>query len=93
MMNEVVFMNAYDDVIVNYKGNDLAELVGMFSEDDISRMRAYMEACDLSYEDVSPEDLKYAVVCDYTKELLVENIRYDVISGTRELFRIVMEVM
>jgi hypothetical protein len=93
MMKEVVFMNEYDDVIITYQGNDLEELVGMISDDDVEEMRAYMEDCDLSYEDVSLKDLKYAVVCDYIREMLCNNIRENIITGTEELFRIVKEVM
>ena len=93
MMNKVVYMNSYDDAIVNYKGNDLAELVGMFSEDDIDEMRRFTESVDYDYTYTDEENIKCQVVCDYIKELLIENIRYDTITGTRELFRLVMEVM
>lgn len=93
MRDELVFMNEYDDVLVNYKGNDFDELVGMISDDDINEMRAYVEACDWSYEDVRPEDLKYAVVYNYTQELLIECIREGTAYGTSNLLRLVNEVM
>ena len=104
MKNEVVFMNEYDDVIFNYKGNDFEELVGMISEDDVVEMANWLEdECgyiydflDMPYKNgtyrTEKEKCEY-IIADYIKEWLCMQIRNNIITGTKELFRLVSEVM
>jgi hypothetical protein len=90
MMNDVIYMNSYDDVIVNYVGNDFEELAGMISNEDVKEMADWlMREFGFDYEDCSKED----VIADYIKEWLCMNIRNNIITGTKELFRLVTEVM
>ncbi len=90
MMNDVIYMNSYDDVIVNYVGNDFEELAGMISNEDVKEMADWlMREFGFDYEDCSKED----VIADYIKEWLCMNIRNNTINGTKELFRLAMDVM
>ena len=90
MMNDVIYMNSYDDVIVNYVGNDFEELAGMISNEDVKEMADWlMREFGFDYEDCSKED----VIADYIKEWLCMQIRNNIITGTKELFRLVTEVM
>lgn len=104
MMNDVIYMNSYDDVIVNYVGNDFEELAGMISEDDVVEMADWLEdECgyiydflDMPYTDgtykTEKEKCEY-IIADYIKEWLCMNIRNNTITGTKQLFRLVSEVM
>ena len=91
MKNESVFMNSYDDVIANYKGNDYEEFMTLFDEYDVAEMIDYLVDYDYSYLPV--KEVKEAVIADYVKELLCECINDRVVYGTANMLRIVNEVL
>ena len=100
MRDELVFMNEYDDVLISYRGYNFDELIEMIYDGDYAEMAEWL-TCEKGYDFVDYEnengiithEYKYVVATAYIKEMLVENIYNDTKTGTRELLRLVMEVM
>ena len=85
----------HDEKIMNfdiYEGHKA--FMEMFDEDEIAEMRRWLErelGYDYSYND--DDEIDALVITDYVKEWLRQNIRDDIISGSRKLFNIVYDVL
>ena len=96
MMN---YTNTYDEKIMNFTGCFYEDLMALFTDDEVSQMRWWLEdEFDyyydfLEYDDgegnykTEAEKREYIVV-DYIKEWLCANIKAGTRSGTRHLFEI-----
>lgn len=82
--------NSYDEKIMNWNRQDFTELVNQMAEDEISDMNDWLSR--LGYE-IDPGCYVYkeyadAVVFEYIKQWLIQQINESIICGTQELFEI-----
>jgi hypothetical protein len=79
--------NSYDEKIMNWNRQDFTELVNQMAEDEISDMNDWLSR--MGYE-IDPEcrDYAEAVVFEYIKQWLIQQINESITCGTQELFEI-----
>lgn len=82
--------NSYDEKIMNWNRQNFTELVNQMAEDEISDMNDWLSR--LGYE-IDPGCYVYkeyadAVVFEYIKQWLIQQINESITCGTQELFEI-----
>ena len=79
--------NSYDEKIMNWNRQDFTELVNQMAEDEISDMNDWLSR--MGYQ-IAPEcrDYAEAVVFEYIKQWLIQQINESITCGTQELFEI-----
>ena len=90
-----VYYNTYDAKILTWNKENPEDLFSSFTEDELSEMSAYLAQhqffpLDADYDE---ENRAGSIVCDYVRRWLYEQIELGIISGTRELFDIVLALM
>ena len=87
----------YDEKIMNFDIYDGHKaFMEMFDEDEVAEMRRWLECeceCTYDYSYNDDDEIHNLVISDYVKEMLISNVREDVISGSRQLFDIVFDVL
>lgn len=92
--------NSYDEKIMNFTGCFYEDLMALFTDDEVSQMRDWLEEeFDYSYDFLEYDDgegnykteaeKREYIVVDYIKEWLCANIKEGTRFGTRHLFEIV----
>jgi hypothetical protein len=95
--------NTYDEKIMNFNGSFFEDLMALFTDEEISEMRYWLEdeiGYDydfLEYDDgagnyKTEEEKRNIIIVDYIRELLCVNIKSGTRSGTRHLFNIVYKM-
>ena len=72
----MMYFNSYDEKIMKYEGNKYNEFMTMFEKDEIEEMRNSLERINgYDYSYLSELEAAEAVITDYVKERLIDNIR------------------
>ena len=78
----------FNDKIMNFDiANGYDAFIKLFTMEDIYGMIELMDNGDYDLDNY-PQEMKQAVITDYVREWLVEQINYGVYRGTRKLFAI-----
>ena len=87
---QIVFITGYSD----YIAEGYEAFMKLFDENEIAEMRGWLEReLDYDYSWATGNEANEGIIFDYVREWLIQNIRDNIISGSRQLFDIVYNVL
>lgn len=91
----ITMTTTHDEKIMNFNiAEGYKAFMKLFDENEIAEMRGWLEdVLDYDYSWATGNEANEGIIIDYVREWLIQNIRDNIISGSRQLFNIVYNVL